>query len=156
VRGEGPFAGKVIEVTADDNCLFMLDFGDATFAVIDGTFNVLATRSPKVEVFGRRGVLNVYGPDNLDHPGGDALDLFRTDIAPGIDGWVSPESWPQIEDERRFMLERAILVDHLADVLLHGEPNVLSAEHARHALEIMIAVTTSSSEGRVVELTTTF
>jgi predicted dehydrogenase len=156
VRGEGPFAGKVIDVTADDNCLFMLDFGDATFAVIDGTFNVLATRSPKVEVFGRRGVLNVYGPDNLDHPGGDALDLFRTDIAPGIDGWVSPESWPQIEDERRSLLERAILVDHLADVLLHGEPNVLTAEHARHALEIMIAVTTSSSEGRVVELTTTF
>lgn len=156
VRGEGPFAGKVIDVTADDNCLFMLDFGGATFAVIDGTFNVLATRSPKVEVFGRRGVLNVYGPDNLDHPGGDSLDLFRTDIAPGIDGWVSPESWPQIEDERRHLLERAILIDHLADVLLHGEPNVLTAEHARHALEIMIAVTTSSREGRVVELTTTF
>ena len=156
VRGEGPFAGKQIEVTVDDNCLFLLDFGGATFAVIDGTFNVLATRSPKVEVFGRRGVLNVYGPDNLDHPGGDALDLFRTDIAPGVDGWVTPEHWHQIEDERRTLLERAILVDHLADCLLHGEANLLTAEHARHALEIMIAVTTSSREGRVVELTTTF
>lgn len=156
VRGDGPFAGTEITVTADDNCLFMLDFGGATFAVIDGTFNVHATKSPKVELFGRRGVINIYGPDNLDHPGGDALDLYRTDIAPNVDGWVSPESWPQIEDDRSEFLARAILVDHLADCLQHGVPNVLTAEHARHALEIMLAVETSSREGRVVELTTTF
>jgi predicted dehydrogenase len=156
VRGPGPFSGKEITVTADDNCLFMLDFGGATFAVVDGTFNVHATRSPKVEIFGRRGVLNVYGPDNLDHPGGDALDLYRTDIAPGVDGWVAPESWPQIEDDRRDVLARAILVDHLADCLRQGAPNLLTAAHARHALEIMLAVERSSREGRVVELTTTF
>lgn len=156
VRGDGPFAGKEITVTADDNCLFMLDFGGSTFAVVDGTFNVLATRSPKVEVFGRRGVLNIYGPDNLDHPGGDALDVYRTDIAPGVDGWITPERWPQIEDDRRELLARAILVDHLADCLQQGAPNILTAEHARHALEIMLAVETSSREGRVVELTTAF
>ncbi|MGD0248039.1 MAG: Gfo/Idh/MocA family oxidoreductase, partial [Candidatus Limnocylindrales bacterium] len=36
VRG-GPFAGKEIQVTADDNVLLMLDFGDSTFAFVDGT-----------------------------------------------------------------------------------------------------------------------
>src|SRR3712207_7320571 len=49
----GPFKGKQIEVTADDNTLFMLDFGQSTFAVIDGTFNVNAAKSPRVEIFGR-------------------------------------------------------------------------------------------------------
>lgn len=156
VRGEGPFSGKEIAVTVDDNCLFMLDFGGSTFAVVDGTFNVLASKSPKVEVFGRRGVLNIYGPNSLAHPDGPALDVYRTDVAPGVDGWVTPENWPQLEDDRKEFLERAILVDHLADCLREGTPNILTAEHARHALEIMIAVETSSREGRVVELTTTF
>ncbi|HEU5087002.1 MAG TPA: Gfo/Idh/MocA family oxidoreductase, partial [Roseiflexaceae bacterium] len=33
----GPAKGKVIEVTADDNTLIMLDFGGSTFAFVDGT-----------------------------------------------------------------------------------------------------------------------
>jgi predicted dehydrogenase len=149
VRG-GPFAGTEITVTTPDNCLFMLDFGDSTFAVIDGTFNVHASRSPKVEVFGRKGALNVYTPD------GPNVEVYRTDLAPGLDGWVTPKLWPQISDQERSTLGRALLVDHLADCIREGLSPVLSAEHARHALEIMLAVVESSREGRVVELTTTF
>src|SRR5919199_1518320 len=59
VRG-GPFKGKEITVTADDNTLMMLDFGESIFAVVDGTFNVNAARSPWLEIFGRAGTLNVY------------------------------------------------------------------------------------------------
>jgi predicted dehydrogenase len=149
VRG-GPFAGTEITVTTPDNCLFMLDFGDSTFAVIDGTFNVHASRSPKVEVFGRKGALNVYTPD------GPNVEVYRTDLAPGLDGWVTPKMWPQISDHERSTLGRALLVDHLADCIREGRSPVLSAEHARHALEIMLAVVESSREGRVVELATTF
>src|SRR5437764_9486698 len=45
----GPFAGKKIDVTDDDNTLLMLDFGNSCFAVVDGTFNVNAAKSQQVE-----------------------------------------------------------------------------------------------------------
>jgi predicted dehydrogenase len=150
VRGNGPYAGLEIPVTTPDNCLFMLDFGGSTFAVVDGTFNVHAARSPKVEVFGRRGAMAIL------QAGGPDLEVYRTDLAPGVDGWIAPNHWPALADPRRAMLRRALLVDHLVDCVRGGLAPVLSAEHARHALEIMLAVFESAREGRVVELTTTF
>jgi predicted dehydrogenase len=146
----GPFAGTVMPVDTPDNCLFMLDFGNSRFAVIDATFNVHASRSPKVEVFGRKGVVNIYTPD------GPNVEVFRTDIVPGLDGWAAPTAWPITDSVHRDRLGRAVLVEHLARCVRTGERPVLSGEHARHALEIMLAVTESAREGRVVELTTTF
>ncbi|GAB3598333.1 Gfo/Idh/MocA family protein [Microbacterium tumbae] len=150
VRGSNEYAGIEMPVTTADNNLFMLDFGDATFAVVDGSYNVHASLSPKVEVFGRRGAMGVMNPT------GPAVQTYRTDIVPGVDGWAQPNFYGRVQDERRANLQRALLVDHLADVVLHGAEPVLTAEHARHALEIMLAVDTSAAEGRVVELTTTF
>jgi predicted dehydrogenase len=149
VRG-GPYAGLEIPVTTPDNCLFMLDFGEATFAVVDGTFNVHASRSPKVEVFGRKGAMALYRADGPD------LEVYRTDLAPGVDGWIAPNHWPAVADPRRALLKRALLVDHLADCVREHRAPVLSAEHARHALEVMLAVFQSAREARVIELTTTF
>lgn len=153
VRGTGPVAGTVIDVTADDNNLFMLDFGGATFAVVDGSFNVHAAKSPKLEVFGRQGVLNV------DNQTSDApLELYRADAVPGIDGWITPSGWPRLRAglDWNAKLQRGILVDHLADCVRSGATPVLSAEHGRHALEIMLKVTESARSGQTLELTTTF
>jgi predicted dehydrogenase len=150
VRGTGSFSGIVMPVTTPDNNLFLLDFGAATFAVIDGTYNVHASRSPKVEIFGRKGVINLITPGRPD------LEIYRTDLAPGVDGWIAPNSYPQIQDDRRAKLRRALLIAELVDSLRRGSQPTLSAEHARHALEIMIAVGESARTGRVVELTTTF
>jgi len=148
VRG-GPHAGLEINVDVDDNALFMLDFGDSTYAVIDGTYNLHASKSPKVEIFGRRGVINVLTP------GGDPLELYRTDLAPGVDGWVdSPR--PLADNQLRQKYGRAIMIGHLAECVRTERRPLLSAEHARHALEIMLAVETSARESRIVELTTTF
>ena len=41
-RFELGLSSETIEVTADDNTLLMLDFGESLFAVVDGTFNVNA------------------------------------------------------------------------------------------------------------------
>ncbi|MGG7465783.1 Gfo/Idh/MocA family protein [Plantibacter sp. YIM 135347] len=148
VRG-GPFAGLEMPVEADDNSLFMLDFGGSTFAVIDGTYNLLASKSPKVELFGRTGVLNIL------RPGAPELELYKTDLLPGTDGWIdSPE--PLVTSTRRATYGRAIMVGHLAECVLEGKRPVLNAEHARHALEIMLGVETSARENRIVELRTTF
>jgi predicted dehydrogenase len=154
VRG-GPFAGKVIDVTADDNALFMLDFGGATFAVVDGTYNVHASKSPKLEIFGRKGALNIRDGHGS---GDDPLEVYRTDALPGLDGWVTPRGWHQLRSGQAWhdKLQRAILLDHLADCVRNGERPVLSAEHGRHALEIMLKVAESSRTGQALDLTTSF
>src|SRR3712207_6167295 len=85
----GPYAGKQIDVTADDNTLFMLDFGQSTFAVIDGTFNVNAAKSPKIEMFGRAGTINIADLRQI-RAGAPPLEVFRPDAVPGIGGWSTP------------------------------------------------------------------
>ncbi|MDQ3327655.1 MAG: Gfo/Idh/MocA family oxidoreductase [Chloroflexota bacterium] len=154
VRG-GPFKDTKIEVTADDNTLFMLDFGDSAYAVIDGTFNVNAARGPRIEVFGREGTLNLG--DRWSGPEVPPLEVYRVDAVPGMGGWVTPQSWGlSQEQERVAQLGRAIIVDHLVDCVWAGKQPELSAEHARHALEIMIKAVESAHSGRVLDLETSF
>ncbi len=155
VRG-GPFKGKEIEVTADDNTLLMLDFGESKFAVVDGTFNVNGAKGPKVEVFGREGTININDIRAV-RAGAPPMEVYRNDAVPGIGGWIVPESWAlTMAQERAEQLQRAIIVDHLVDCVWEQKQPVLSAEHARHALEIMIKAMESARSGQAVELTTQF
>jgi len=152
VRG-GPFKGKEIEVTADDNTLLMLDFGESTFAVVDGTYNVNAARGPQVEIFGRAGTINL---SNEHDPANPPLEVFRHDAAPGLDGWITPRQRPGRVDPEWDRLKRAVIVKHLAECVRDGTHPVLSAEHARHALEIMVKAIDSARSGQAIALTTTF
>ena len=155
VRG-GPFQGKRIDVTTDDNVLFMLDFGQAAFATLDGTFNVNAAKAPKIEIFGHAGTINIHDARTLKL-GAPPLEVYRVDAVPGIGGWIVPESRVlDLAQQRVAALERAILVDHLVDCVWEQRRPVLSAEHARHALEIMLKVTESARTGQVIELSTSF
>lgn len=155
VRG-GPFAGKEIEVTTPDNTLMMLDFGEATFAVIDGTYNVNAAKSPQIEIFGRAGTLNLYNThSDASNP---PYELYRLDAAPGVDGWITPKNSGRsgVHQREWDRLRRAVLVKHLAESVRDDTHPVLSAEHARHALEIMIMSAQSAQSGEVIELRTAF
>ncbi|MEJ1109520.1 MULTISPECIES: Gfo/Idh/MocA family protein [unclassified Kribbella] len=154
VRG-GPFQGKQIDVTADDNVLMLLDFGESTFAVVDGTFNVNAGRGPKLEIFGREGTINLSGrPFGGEGP---ALEIFRLDAVGGLPGWLTPDLPDGDAPMRRMMtLHRAVLVDHLADCVAAGARPTLNLEHARHVLEIMLKADESARSGRAVDLSTTF
>ena len=156
VRG-GPFKGKKIDVTADDNTLLMLDFGGSTFAVVDGTFNVNAARAPQVEIFGRGGTINLNNDRDVQTSGVPAIEVFKLDAVPGLDGWITPrERSFDTRWQRQRDLRRAILVDHLVESVREGKKPILSAEHARHALEIMLKAIESARTGRAIELTTTF
>jgi predicted dehydrogenase len=155
VRG-GPYKGKQIEVSADDNTLLMLDFGQSTFAVVDGTFNVNAAKSPKVELFGRAGTLNIADYRSI-RAGAPPIEVYHVDAVPGIGGWITLDSQRMLQaEERHVRLQRALLVDHLVDCISNKSRPVLSAEHARHALEIMLMAVESARTGRAIDLTTSF
>jgi predicted dehydrogenase len=152
----GPFAGKTIEVTADDNTLVMLDFGQSCYAVIDGTYNVNAAKSPRMEIFGRAGTISVNDYPSVQ-AGAPRFEVFRVDALPGTGGWITPNlaglNWAE---ERHSTLQRAFLVDYFVDCVRNQQRPVLSAEHARHALEIMLKAIESARTGRTIDLVTSF
>jgi predicted dehydrogenase len=151
---KGPFAGTEIEVTVDDNTLMMLDFGDSTFAVVDGTYNVNAAKSPQIEIFGRQGTLNLFNThsDTSSPP----LEIFRLDAVPGIDGWISPKHTGGPYQQDWDQLKRGVLIKDLVMSLREGRRPVANAYHARHALEIMNKAVESAKSGTAIELQTTF
>ena len=147
VRG-GPFDGLEIEVTADDNVILMLDFGESTFAVVDCTFNVTATKSPQIELFGTEGAISLGETD---------VEVFASSAIPGFGGWVQPTSTDyQSRLHQLARLQRAVLIEHLVRCLANASEPVLSAAHARHVLEIMIKANESAKTTRVATLQTTF
>ena len=153
----GPFDGLEIPVTENDNNLLLLDFGDARFAVVDAGFCAVATRSPEMEVFGLGGTLVVNRPGAAYGYGGLPIELFRVDAAPGLPGWITPDSLDaEIGPDRTQVLARASLVEHLADCLEDGTRPLPSAARARHVLEIMLAAQTAAATGHTVSLSTTF
>ena len=153
VRG-GPFDGMTIPVSAPDNNLILLDFGDATFAVVDGTFNVVASKSPRMEVFGLEGTLLVNRDDVASPP----VEVYRLDAAPGLAGWITPQTYElfPVGSDRFAELQRGSLIEHLADCIRDGVQPVASGRHARHVLEVMLAAQQSSRESRVIDVVTGF
>ncbi|MFL5648241.1 MAG: Gfo/Idh/MocA family protein [Chloroflexota bacterium] len=153
VRG-GPFDGVSFDVTGPDNVLLLLDFGEATFAVVDATFNVVGTKSPRMEVFGLEGTLIVHRADGDAPP----LEVYRLDAAPGLAGWIRPQGYEifPIGSDRFAELARGALIEHLADCLRDGVAPIASGEHARHVLEVMLAAERSAAHGSVVEVSGRF
>lgn len=153
VRG-GPFDGTTIPVSAPDNNLLLLDFGEGTFAVVDGTFNVVASKSPRMEVFGLEGTLLVNRTDVAAPP----IEIYRLEAAPGLAGWIRPQTYEifPVDPDHYSELARGILIEHLADCIRDGVQPIASGRHARHVLELMLAAEMSAREGRVIDVATTF
>jgi predicted dehydrogenase len=150
----GPFDGMTIPVAAPDNNLILLDFGDATFAVVDATFNVVGLKSPRMELYGLEGTLLV----NRDDVAAPPVEVYRLDAAPGLAGWISPQTYEifPVGSDRFAELARGVLIEHLADCIRDGVQPVASGRHARHVLEVMLAAQQSAREGRVMDVASTF
>ena len=152
----GPYAGKEIEVTEDDNTLVMLDFGDSTFAFVDGTYNVNAARSPRIEIFGRKGTISINDYAAV-RDGAPPFDVYRVNDVGGGGTWTSADTAALTQAGEHYeSIKRAALVDYFVDCIRGDTRNVLTAEHARHVLEIMLKATASARTGRTIELTTAF
>jgi predicted dehydrogenase len=153
----GPMKGGVVNVTTPDNVHMVLDFGGERLATLDATWNTLSSRGPRMEVYGDRGVLNLYS-----RPEDPPYELFIDDQATGVRGWLQPEAsyrgalMPVLGGAPT---RRWTFIDGLEDVarsIAAGVSPTPSAELARHVLDICLSVLESAESGRVVELSTTF
>ena len=133
--------GRMIDNTSDDNAHVLLDFGGQRFANIMTGFTIQKYRSPAVELYGTDGVLQMLGDDWAP----EGFERWRNDT----EVWeVHPESepnWPWTSGLR-----------HLVDCIEFGRPTISRPEHARHALDVMLAARQSADEGRFIDISSDF
>lgn len=143
---------KTIDVEMDDNTHFILDFGESCFIVFSSQYIKDSPRVPGLELYGQHGAFILGGATYEFIGEGEDRDRhgFKETLVQ-----IGRESVPIGE---RVGLDHYIVADivHLADCIASGQHPVLSAEHARHGIEIIEQVYESARTGRIIELTTTF
>lgn len=139
-----------VEVKTDENAQLLIDHGNGVFSQIMTGFSLFDRARPHdameqdkttIEIFGDNGVMNLVGYD-----WGPA----------GVD--LATEEEPQMKrcctDTQGFLWQQG--ASYVAKRLLTGERSLVTAEHALHCLEIMIACRESSQTGRHIDIRTTF
>ena len=142
VKG-GRYKGKRIKVEMDDNTLLLLKFQDTDFACLDATFCAIATKDlPQYEVYGSQGTI---------YFGGSPLELYtKKEKELGFEGWARP--LPTSAKEWRV----SDGIEHFIDCIIEDKEPLISAEHARHVIEIIVKAYQAAKEGKTQDLKTSF
>ncbi|MBM3238323.1 Gfo/Idh/MocA family oxidoreductase [Candidatus Poribacteria bacterium] len=148
---ERMFKNQKIEVEMDDNTHLLLDFGDNVFCLlfssnsydgpghsfsvpfISGSEGGITTSREGLEIWGR----NVEGWRRVEVPGSDMPFIFGQHLE---------------------LPERHVYSDimHLVDCVLCDKEPAISAEHARHVIEIIELGYKAAETGQAQNMTTTF
>jgi predicted dehydrogenase len=137
---EREFLGARIATEADDNTILLLDFGEGMFAVAYGT--AAGTHSNQFAAgvyFGTRGTIDgiLLNGAPFDDAGGDL---------------------PHVVGAHRQMDEAHVFEDimQLVEWILDDKPTPVTAEHARHVIDIIESGYRSARTGRREQLSTSF
>jgi predicted dehydrogenase len=153
---ERSFMDTTIEIEADDNTVLLLDFGNGLFAVAHGT--VVGTISEQWGAgtyFGTKGTIDglLLNGEPFDFPGRERMR------GRPVDDWQA-QTWvlPDVNGAHRDVLESHVFQDvmQLVDSVREGTPSVVSAEHARHVIDIIESGYRAAETGQKQELTTSF
>jgi predicted dehydrogenase len=146
--------GQTVRVEANDHVLLQLDFGGNAFAQILSSFAVPRSRVPALEVHGSGGSVSVS--QEVWYAVDEPIDLFVSSERDDLPG-AAPD-WVREAPPTRGPVPNLIQAGpaHLVACLEGAEEPVLTAEHATHVLEIVLAADRSAREGRALDLETTF
>jgi predicted dehydrogenase len=133
--------GRRIRVEAEDNAQVLLDFGEGAFGVVTSGFTMQQYRTPALEVYGTTGTIQMLG-DDWDP---DGYELWKNDVGAWQLYKETDPDWSWTDG-----------LAHLVDSVLNGKETLVTLEHARHVLEVMLAAQRSAIEGRRVEVETRF
>jgi predicted dehydrogenase len=138
----GPMAGASIPVDVDTHVTAILEHGGGVTSTVTVSFEIWATDTPLFEVYGTAGTLRVPDPNKFSEP-----VSARTSAS---SDWIEVAVSAGYRDAAR-----GVGLADMAAAIAHGTPHRASGELGFHVLEIMEAVLASSSEHRVVTLTST-
>jgi predicted dehydrogenase len=163
----GPRAGQTVTVTSPDHVLLHLEFVGGALGQLLASFAAPATRAPRLELHLTGGSISLVG-DQFD-PIPASIFVCPGAPAPGaapavsggatVEGLPSTPGWhhgvPTPPPPDRFPTI-GLGVGHFLACVAGEERPVLTAEHARHVLEIILLAYESMADGRVRDLATTF
>lgn len=146
---ERAWKGDKYPCDADDNSLLTLDFGDGVFALVHGTFAGSVSVWGAPSLFGERGTIIGYALNGtpIAYPGSERDGGNAIRLLPHVDGTAHAEM-----DEAHVFEDTMQLVRWVRD----GVPSSATAEHARHAIEIIEAGYRAAETGRTQMLETSF
>jgi len=133
--------GRKIRVEAEDNAQVLIDFGDSAYGVVTSGFTLQQYRTPALEVYGTTGTIQMLG-DDWDP---DGYELWQNSAGAWKVFKETDPNWPWADGLR-----------HLVECIHKGERPLISPEHARHVLEIILKAQQSGREGRALTIESTF
>src|SRR5256714_12511632 len=149
---EREFRGRLYPTEADDNTLMVLDFGHSLFALAYGTAAGMPTEGFTGTSFRTRGAIvgHKLNGEPFDYPG---RELAQQAPHGKGDQWLLPHVvGPHREIEEQHVYEDIM---QLIDWIREDKPSIVTAEHARHVIEIIAAAYRAAETGQTQELTTT-
>ena len=130
--------GQHVKVEADDNTIVLIDHGNSVFSCVMTSFVYGPYHEERtIELVGTKGSINLLGWDW--HP-------------KGVEVW-DPEAsgWKVVcEDQQGYSWYQG--GSYLARCLATGEKPLMTADHAFHVLEVMLAAQRSAQTGHQVEI----
>jgi predicted dehydrogenase len=154
---ERTFKDETITVEMDDNTHLLLDFGDSVFCLLYGSNSASGPTRPFAQPFisGSEGSITAVG-GNLEIWGRNVLGVAGTESGhrtEQTDGRI-----PFVFGVHKEIPERHVYADimHLVDCVLNDQDPVVSAEHARHVIEIIELGYKAAETGQTQQLATTF
>jgi predicted dehydrogenase len=147
------FRGRMAPTDADDNTLILLDYGDSLFALAYGTAAGAVADGFKPSFFGTKGAIvgRMLNGKPFDYPG--------REIADQSPGWLG-ERWllPHVVGPHRDIGEHHVYEDimQLVDWVGENKPSPVTAEHARHVIDIIESAYRAAETGETQTLSTTF
>ena len=150
------FLGERIATEADDNTVLLLDFGKSTFAVVHGTAaGAISEQFGACLYFGMRGTIEgvLLNGEPFAFPGREL-----TVGAPVTDWEAQMRVLPHVVGRHREIPEAHVFEDvmQLVDWIRDGTPSPVTAEHARHVIDIIESGYRAAETGTTQTLSTSF
>lgn len=146
---ERQYKGSTVVCDMDDNTLMLLDFGNALYGFVYGTFAGSPFQFGAPSYFGTKGTIEgrKLNGKPLEYPGLEhTQDEWPALMLPHVVG-------PHRQQEEAHVFEDVM---QLVDWVLEGKQPVPTAEHARHVIDIIESAYRSAETGKTEELRTTF
>jgi predicted dehydrogenase len=142
---EREFRGEMLPCDMDDNTVMLLDYGDSFFAFIYGVAAGGLSGVGRFAIFGTEGSIREgkLNDEPIEYPG---QELGGQNSLPHVVG-------PHREIQEAHVYEDIM---QLVDWVREDKPTVVTAEHARHVIEIFDAAYRSAQTGQAQVLRTTF
>jgi predicted dehydrogenase len=139
VRG-GPLSGQTIEVTTPDHVLINIEFANGALGQLLASFGTASTLAPWLEVHCTGATISFGGQS---HDKDAPVSLYLDDEGPAAtEGWRHDFEVP---DEPLAVVETG--VRHFIDCLGGDAVSILTAEHARHVLDVTLKAYASIEDG---------